>query len=453
MNEFDATAAIIGQTEHEDEERAGKWIVVAIVAIGVFMVTLDSSIVNISLPAIAHYFGVPLNGTIEWVIIAYLVANAALLLTGGRLADMLGRKPIWIADLVIFTLGSTLCGLSPSLGILVTARAFQGLGGSLMLAVSPAMLTSAFPRGQFGRALGWNAAVVGIGISAGPALGGIITDHFTWRWIFFVNGPIGVIGILATLFFLTERVKRKPAQLDIAGSVLLAIGMGGLMLGISFGQEWGWTSPLLLGVMAISLLALVAMVLVERRAASPIINFSLFTNRIFVSANVSLVLSFVALFAVSFLLPFYLVQLRGFSLTAAGLLQTPLSLTLVLLSPTTGGLADRFGSRWLAAGVLAVAGAGLILIATLNTHSSVPLMIGALVIIGVGESLFFPPNNNTLIGSAPQRRHGGGIRHDGDEPRHWPEHQRRALRGALHHPRRCCRWKHPGQPRSCAPGS
>jgi MFS family permease len=160
--------------------------------------------------------------------------------------------------------------------------------------------------------------------------------------------------------------------------------------------------------MAGSLLALVVLILVERRVPSPIIDFSLFTNRIFVSANVSLVLTFVSLFAVSFLLPFYLVQLRGFSLTTAGLglLQTPLSLTLVLLSPTTARLADRFGSRWLAARGLAVACAGLILIATLNTRSSVPLIIGALIIIGVGESLFFPPNNSTLIGSAPRHRHG-----------------------------------------------
>ncbi len=406
MSDFDAMTATVRAPEHEDEERAGKWIVVAIVAIGVFMVTLDSSIVNISLPAIAHYFRVPLNGTIEWVIIAYLIANAALLLTGGRLADMHGRKPIWIAGLAIFTLGSALCGLAPSLLMLVAARAFQGVGGSLMLAVSPAMLTSAFPRGEFGRALGWNAAVVGIGISAGPALGGIITDHFTWRWIFFLNVPIGAIGIVATFFFLTERVSRKRAQLDIPGAVLLAIGLGGLMLGLSFGQEWGWTSPLLVGVLAVSVLALVAMILVERRVASPIIDFSLFTNRIFVSANVSLVLSFVSLFAVSFLLPFYLVQLRGFSLTAAGLLQTPLSLTLVVLSPMTGRLADRFGSRWLTAGGLGIACAGLLLIATLNTTSSVPLMIAALIIIGAGESLFFPPNNSTLIGSAPRHRHG-----------------------------------------------
>lgn len=406
MSEFDAMAAAVRSPEHEGEEGAGKWIVVAIVAIGVFMVTLDSSIVNISLPAIAQYFGVPLNGTVEWVIISYLIANVALLLTGGRLADMVGRKPIWIAGLALFTLGSALCGLAPSLGMLVAARAFQGLGGSLMLAVSPAMLTSAFPRGEFGRALGWNAAVVGIGISAGPALGGIITDHFTWRWIFFLNVPVGLLGIAATLLFLTERVRRKRTQLDIPGAVLLAIGLGGLMLGISFGQEWGWTSPLLLGVLVVSILALVAMILVEIRAANPIIDFSLFTNRIFVSANVSLVLSFVSLFAVSFLLPFYLVQLRDFSLTEAGLLQTPLSLTLVVLSPTTGALADRFGSRWLAAGGLAIACFGLLLISTLDTTSSVAMMIAVLIILGAGESLFFPPNNSTLMGAAPRHRRG-----------------------------------------------
>src|SRR6266446_5751272 len=185
------------------EERANKWAVLAIVAVGVFMATLDSSIVNISLPTIAHYFGVPLNGAVEWVTIAYLVAVAGTLLTIGRLADMIGRKPIWVIGLVIFTLGSAICGVASSLGMLIAARAFQGLGGALLMSISPVMLTSAFPARERGRALGLNAVVVALGVSAGPTLGGIITDHLTWRWIFFVNVPIGIIGVIASIRVLT----------------------------------------------------------------------------------------------------------------------------------------------------------------------------------------------------------------------------------------------------------
>src|SRR5437660_4428220 len=192
----------------DGQEHASKWAVLAIVAIGVFMATLDTSIVNISLPTIASYFGVPLSGAIEWVIIVYLIVIAGVLLTIGRLADMIGRKPIWAAGLAIFTIGSAICGAATSLGMLIAARGLQGLGGALIMAISPAMLTSAFPANERGRALGLNAVIVALGVSVGPTLGGIITEHFTWRWIFYVNVPIGIIGFIATLRVLTERMRR-----------------------------------------------------------------------------------------------------------------------------------------------------------------------------------------------------------------------------------------------------
>src|SRR5215470_9297765 len=245
-------------------EHANKWAVLAIVAVGIFMATLDSSIVNISLPTIAHYFGVALSGAIEWVIIAYLVVIAGVLLTIGRLADMIGRKPIWVAGLVIFTVGSAISGAAPSLGLLIAARGLQGLGGALLMAISPAMLTSAFPANERGRALGLNAVVVAFGVSVGPTLGGIITEHLTWRWIFYVNVPIGVIGFVASMRVLTERMRRGRGRFDPLGAVLLAIGLVALTLGLSFGQEWGWASPLLISSLVISVIALIMLVVVER---------------------------------------------------------------------------------------------------------------------------------------------------------------------------------------------
>jgi MFS family permease len=210
--------------------------VLALVAVGTFMTTLDSSIVNISLPAIARAFGTPLSGAIEWVVIVYLVVIAALLLTFGRLSDVVGRKPIWIAGLVLFTSGSALCGLSPGLPALIAARAGQGIGGALIFAPSVALLTDAFPSHERGRAIGLNAVAVAIGVSAGPALGGIITEHLSWRWIFFLNLPIGVLATLASLRWLA-RGKRKPERFDPLGALMLAIGLGGLTLSLSFGQE------------------------------------------------------------------------------------------------------------------------------------------------------------------------------------------------------------------------
>jgi EmrB/QacA subfamily drug resistance transporter len=397
----DATAS-----KDDGREHANKWAVLAILAIGVFMATLDTSIVNISLPTIARYFGVPLNGAIEWVVIAYLVVIAGVLLTTGRLADMIGRKPIWIAGLIIFTTGSAICGASVSLGMLIAARALQGLGGAFIMAVSPAMLTSAFPANERGRALGMNAVIVALGVSVGPTLGGIITENLTWRWIFYVNVPLGIIGVIATLRILTERMRWGHGRFDPLGAILLAIGLVALTLGLSFGQEWGWNSPLLIGMLVVSVLALIAMVIVELRVPDPIIDFSLLRRRVFLSANVSLILSFLALFAVSFMLPFYLEELRGFSTEQAGLLLTPLPLTIAFLAPFTGALADRIGTRWLAAGGLLIACIGLVLISQLNAHSSVGDIIWRLVVIGVGQAMFQSPNNSALMGAAPREQQG-----------------------------------------------
>lgn len=390
----------------DGEERAGKWAVLGIVAIGVFMATLDSSIVNISLPAMARYFGVPLNGAVEWVIIAYLVATAAVLLTAGRLADMIGRKAVWTVGLVVFVSGSAICGAAPSLGILIAARAFQGLGGALLMSVSPAMLTTAFPASERGRALGINAVIVALGVSVGPTLGGVITAYFSWRWIFYVNVPIGIVGFILTLRVLTEKLRHNPGRFDPLGAVLLGIGLAVFTAGLSFGQEIGWTSPIILAAIIVGLILLMLLPIVEHRVANPIIIFSMLHNRVFVSAIVSSILSFLALFAVSFMLPFYLEQLRGFSTELAGFLMTPLPLTIAVIAPFSGSLADRIGTRWLAATGLAVACLGLVFISDLNAHTSLWGIIWPLLVTGVGQAIFQSPNNSALMGAAPRNLQG-----------------------------------------------
>ncbi len=383
-----------------------KWLVFFILAIGIFMATLDSSIVNISLPTIAHYFEVPLNGAVEWVIIAYLVVTAGVLLTVGRVADIIGRKMIWVAGLLIFTSGSALCGASLSLGMLIAARALQGFGGALIMAISPAMLTSAFPPQERGRALGLNALVVALGVSVGPTLGGVITQSFSWRWIFYVNVPLGIVGTLASLRILREKVQRGEGRFDPAGALALAIGLVALTLGLSFGQEWGWNSPALISTMVISGLGFVALVLIEQRVPHPIIDGVLLRSRVFLSANLSLILSFLALFAVSFMLPFYLEELRSYSTLEAGLLLTPLPLTIAVIAPFSGALADRIGTRWLASTGLAIACIGLILISQLNAQSTTIDIIWRLVFTGLGQAIFQSPNNSALMGAAPPGHQG-----------------------------------------------
>ena len=386
--------------------QTSKWTVLFIVAIGVFMATLDSSIVNISLPAIARYFAVAVDGAVEWVIIAYLVVIASVLLTIGRLADMVGRKPIWATGLVIFTLGSAISGAAPSLGILVAARAFQGLGGALLMAISPAMLTTAFPPSERGRALGLNALVVALGVSAGPTIGGILTQYFTWRAIFYVNVPLGIVGFIATIILLKSNVARARGRFDPAGAILLGIGLASLTLGLSFGQQWGWMSGRVIISVVVAVVALVALVLVEMKIPDPIVDIVLLKDRVFASANLSLVLSFLALFAVSFLLPFYLEQSRGFSTIESGFLLTPLPLTIAVIAPFSGTLADRIGTRWLAAFGLAIACVGLILLSELNASRSVFDIVWRLCVTGLGQGLFQSPNNSALMGAAPRNRQG-----------------------------------------------
>ncbi len=383
------------------EERANKWAVFALAAPGAFMTTLDSSIVNISLPSIARAFHVPLSGAVEWIIIGYLVVIAGVLLTAGRLADMIGRKPIFIAGIATFTLGSAISGAAPSLGILIAARCFQGFGGALLFAVNISMLTHAFPASERGRVLGLNAIMVALGVSAGPTLGGIITQFLTWRWIFYINVPIGITLVIAALVVLKEPIQRRQGRFDPAGAILLAIGLAALILGISFGQEWGWTSWRLFISVFIGVAALVAAVLVERRVKDPIISFHLLTNRVFASANVSFILAMLALFAVGFLLPFYFEELRGYSTLQAGLLLTPMSLIIAVVAPISGALADRYGSRWLSPIGLAIACIGLFLLSRLDARSSIWDIVWPLMVTGFGQGIFQAPNTRAIMSAAP----------------------------------------------------
>jgi len=381
-----------------------KWAILVTLAIGIFMATLDTSIVNISLPTIARSFHVPLGGEIEWVIIAYLVVIAGVLLTIGRLADMTGRKRLLVLGLIVFTLGSAICGAAPTLLILILARAFQGLGGALIMSVSPAILIGAFPPQERGRALGMNAVFVALGTSVGPTLGGLITANISWRWIFFVNVPLGAIGVIAALLVLPKDRMSTHGRFDPAGAFLLAVGLIALTLGLSFGPQWG--SPVLIAMLVTSAGAFLLLVVVEQRVTDPVIDLNLLRNRVFLSANVSLMMSFLALFAASFLLPFYLEELRGFSIVEAGLLLTPLPIAIAIIAPFSGALADKIGSRWLAATGLSIACIGLVFISQLNAQSSVPDIIWRLLFVGIGQAIFQSPNSSALMGAAPPNRQG-----------------------------------------------
>jgi EmrB/QacA subfamily drug resistance transporter len=390
------------------EETADKWTVMGIMAFGLFMATLDASIVNISLPKISLSFQVPLSGPVEWVIIAYLIVIASLLLTLGRLLDMVGQKLLWVTGLTIFTGSSALCGAAPSLLLLVGFRALQAIGGAMIMATSPVMITRAFPVTERGRALGILALIVGIGTSAGPTVGGYITDALSWRWIFYINVPIGIIGIAMAWRLLTEpmQIRWGRHRFDLIGAGLLSAGVSCLMLGLSFGEEAGWFSSPIIALFAAALGLLAGFIIHELHEPQPIVDFSLFRIRLFTAAIASSFLMFLSLFAVMFLMPFYLEELLALPTHVAGLLMTAVPLTIAVVAPASGRLSDRFGSRVLCVIGMAILSLGLWFISRLNAQVTFVDIIWPLVLTGFGQALFQPPNNNAILSSVPAERVG-----------------------------------------------
>ena len=393
-------------TGSRTEAAPSQWAIFGLVSVGTFMTTLDASIVNIALPSIARWFDTPVSGLVEWVVIAYLVAIAATLLTFGRLADLVGREKVWVAGLALFTAGSVLSGLSPTLALLIGARAVQGLGAAMVFAPALALVVDAFPVGQRGQALGLNALIVSLGVTAGPTIGGLITESFDWRWIFFVNLPLGIIGLFVARHVMHFRGGSGAGRLDVPGAALFGVGLAGISLALSFGSEWGWTSTPLLVTLAVGLAALGTAVLVEHRQRDPLVDVSELLSIRLGLPLVSFLFSIIALFAVGFLLPFYSEELRGFGPLAAGLLLTPYSIALAVSSPLAGRLADRGAGRWLPTIGLALAAAGLFLLTSIDTDTP-PLEIGLwLAISGVGQGLFLSPNTREVMNALPSDQSG-----------------------------------------------
>jgi EmrB/QacA subfamily drug resistance transporter len=380
--------------------------VVALVCLGLFMTTLDGSIVNIGLPTIARAYGTPLGGTVEWIVICYLVVMGGLLLTFGRLSDMIGRSPVWITGLAVFTIGSALCGAAPSLGLLIAARALQGVGGALIFATSTALLSGAVLPTQRGHALGWGAVAIALGASAGPTVGGYLITYGTWRSIFYVNVPIGLVAIAATLRLIPPTIARTDEEFDLWGALLLAIALAALNVGLSFGESWGWMSARVLGALFAGVASLVTGAVVETRSTHPIIDIRLFRNRVFVSAVASLLCSMLALFAIGFLFPFYFEELRGFPPERTGLLLTPFPVGMAIVAPIAGALSDRIGSRWLAPAAMVVTAVALLTLTQVDATSPMSAIIWRLALAGVGLGLFQSPNTRALMDAAPHSEQG-----------------------------------------------
>ncbi|HWQ13983.1 MAG TPA: MFS transporter [Roseiflexaceae bacterium] len=378
-----------------------RWWALAAVGSGVFMATVDGSIVNIALKTLQDHFGAGLH-EVEWVVLAYLLAITCLLPSMGRLGDMVGKRRVYLAGFVVFTVGSALCGLAWSVEALVAFRVLQAVGAAMLQALGPALLVTAFPPQQRGQALGYIGTVVAAGILTGPVLGGLLLRSVGWPSIFYVNIPLGALAILISLRALPDDRQRSEQRFDLAGAGLLAGGLLLALLALTEGQVWGFSDWRTLAALAAGLLGLAGFVLWERRAPAPMISLGLFANPTF---SLSLLAAFTSFLAAAFnflLLPFYLQNVLGFDPQRTGLTLIATPAALSLISPLSGRLSDRFGARWLGVIGLALTALALASFATLTTASTQLDVVLRLLLMGAGFGLFQSPNNSTIMGSAPR---------------------------------------------------
>jgi EmrB/QacA subfamily drug resistance transporter len=398
-------APLTAQTPADDTS-GRKWWVLLAVGVGTFMAAIDGSVVNTVLPVINRAFGSDV-ATIEWVVTIYLLVVSGLLLSFGRLGDLRGHKTVYVAGFGIFVIASMLCGLAPSPIFLVACRAFQAVGAAMLFANSPAILTKSFPPAQRGRALGLQATMTYLGLTVGPSLGGWLASQFSWRAVFYINVPIGLLALFLSVRFIPrDRSEGRAEQFDVAGAVTFMAGLVALLLGLNEGQAWGWTSPLTLGLLAVAVVLLVSFVAIERRVASPVLDLSLFGSRQFSAATASAVLNYICVYSIIFLLPFYLIQGRNLSPAQAGLLLTAQPLVMAVAAPLSGALSDRIGPGLLATLGMLILGVGLFLLSGLTAESPYMNVAVGLAVSGLGTGIFISPNSSALMGAAPRNRQG-----------------------------------------------
>jgi len=386
-----------------------KWWALVVVQIGVLMSTLDAGIVAVSMPTIMGQFHARVT-MIQWIVLAYLVVITVTLLPFGRLADMYGRKQIYTLGFIIFTGGSALCGASGGVEQLALFRALQALGASMLMANGMAITSAVFPARERGKALGIGGTVVATGTTIGPTIGGLITQWLGWRWIFYVNIPVGVIGVVMAILVLrnkeiTPALSSRP-RFDLAGALIAALGLLALLLALSGVDQIGLPEDATPALYGVAVLALLAFVLVERRVREPMIELGLFQSKLFALGSGAGLLAFLAISANAFLLPFYLQLILHYPPSQAGLLMTPTSLVIAVVAPISGWLSDRMGARLLSSLGLAVVCFALFSLSRLNMASGYGDVVLRLVLLGLGQGMFQSPNNSSVIGSVPRERYG-----------------------------------------------
>jgi len=379
-----------------------KEVVLLVATMASFIFPFMGSSVNIALPSIGSELSLDAV-TLGWVATAYILASATLLVPFGRIADIHGRKKVFTYGVIVFTVASLLSGMAGSATMLISFRVLQGIGGAMIAGTGVAMLTSVFPADERGKALGINVAATYAGLSLGPVLGGVLTQHLGWRSIFFMTVPLG----LAVLGVILWKVKgdwaeAKGEKFDLAGSIIYSLALVVLVYGFTM-------LPAMLGVWLIvaGVIGLSAFVRWEMKTTSPVLDIDLFTNnRVFAFSNLAALINYSATFAVAFFISLYLQYIKGFSPQSAGLILVAMPAVQAILSPLAGRLSDRIEPRVIASTGMALTTAGLVFFIFLDGETSLKFIIGALILMGFGFALFSSPNTNAVMSSAPKTAYG-----------------------------------------------
>lgn len=382
-----------------------KWWILIAVSMFTFMSTLDGSIVNIALPTISADMGVPMNQA-EWVVSVYLMIVCACLLLFGKVGDSWGKIKVFRLGMLIFIIGSLLCGFNHSLAFLLFARVVQAIGASMTMATNTGIITEVFPMSERGRALGMIGAFVSLGSIAGPGLGGVILAHFSWPFIFWINVPVGILTMIAGEKVLPKDITMSHDSIDKTGFVLFSIAIISFFGGIFLGQERGFLKWLPLLLVGIALVAFIVFLRVEARVSKPLITFGIFRNKIFTMSLITALLIFSANFFVNVVIPFYLQSARGLTPSVAGMLMMVFPLMMVIGSPLSGYLTDRVGPEILVLAGLALLSITQLMYMFMNQHTPIWYYVVATAIMGLGNSLFQSPNNTMVMSSVTKENLG-----------------------------------------------
>ena len=389
-----------------DENR--KWWTLFAVSFGLFMIMLDNTVVNVALPTMQRDLHVSLS-QLEWVVIAYALTFASLLITGGKLADLYGRRRVFVVGLVVFSLSSLACGFAPNAGFLIGARAVQGAGAALMNPATLSIIVATFAPKQRGQAIGIWAGVSALALAIGPLAGGLITQHLNWNWIFFINVPIGALAIVVSQLVIRESRDTSVEQsIDLPGLATSVGFLFALSYALVEGNRHGWTSPEILGLFAASVVLFAAFVLLEHRQRLAMLDLLLFRIGAFTGANTVALLVTLSMFGVFFFVSLYVQKILHYSPTQAGATFLPMVLLISFIAPISGKLSDRIGSRWLMGGGMTLLGISLLLYERVGVHSNFWTLLPQMIVGGVGMAMTMSPMTSAAMGAVPVEKAGVG---------------------------------------------